>query len=90
MEIVESTAYCIEPDNKIYLQVFNPYSEIIYANEIQIEYTMGGCDTYNTVDEFPADILDMNGIWFDGCTIGTNTIKIISPEGFDQISVECE
>jgi len=89
LEIYDSTASCFS-DGTIHIQVHNPSSQAIKAEEIHINYLEGGCKSYDIdVDEFKPSVLEFESIFFKDCSIGTNTIKITSPNGEDQITLEC-
>lgn len=89
LNILPDNSFCV--GNLIYLQVNNPSGETIKADEIRIEYIEGSCKNYVIeADEFKPNILEFEHIRLNGCKKGINTIKVISPEGEDQITLECK
>jgi hypothetical protein len=78
---------CLE-DNKIRLYLYNPTKKIIKIDEVQIKHIKGSCERY----EFSESEIPPEGtpyVLLYNCTRGAHTIKVISPNYEDEITLEC-
>jgi hypothetical protein len=87
--MIIDSSFCY--DDHILMMVSNPSKEAIMADEIEIEYIEGSCDSYEIkADRFEPDIMESETIDFNGCSEGTVLIRVISPEGMAEKTFDCK
>jgi hypothetical protein len=75
-------------EDKITLYLYNPLQKIIKIDEVRIKHIKGSCERYEFSE---STILPESTpyVLLYNCTKGAHTIKVISPNYEDEITLEC-